>query len=164
MHVRPMITLVMTVAVTLFLMPEIRAVAAQDDQQCSEYQFTPPSFYPAGSSCKDVYNKNLQSRDVPGYYWITDGPSRVYCDMSYTGLACEEILYVNYHAVCDRSGYYRITNNEWVYCNMTAIAFSHDDLIASCVGVGGIWKRIAVFNVTAGDNCPSPWVKNTQHC
>ena len=156
--VQPMITSVIAAAATLFLMSEIRAVAAQDDQQCSEYQFTPP-FYP-GSSCQDIYDKNPESRDKPGYYWVTDGPSDVYCGMNYTGLDCEEI-YASYEAVRDRSGYYRITNNEWVYCNMTAAAFSYDDLITSCPGVGGVWRRIANLNVTAGDDCPSPWVNNS---
>ena len=75
--------------------------------------------------------------------------------MNYTGLDCEEI-YASYEAVRDRSGYYRITNNEWVYCNMTAIAFSRGDPLASCLGVGGIWRRIANLNVTAGYDCPSP--------
>ena len=162
--VRPMITSVIaaTAAATLFLMSEIRAVAAQDDQQCSEYQFTPP-FYP-GSSCQDIYGKNPESRDKPGYYWITDGPSNVYCGMGYTGLDCEEI-YASYDAIQirhgDRSGYYRITNNEWVYCNMTAAAFSYGDLVTSCLGVGGVWTRIANLNVTAGDDCPSPWISNS---
>ena len=44
-----------------------------------------------------------------------------------------------------------------------AIAVSHGDLISSCAGVGGIWKRIASFNITAGDDCPSPWVKSSHN-
>ena len=44
-----------------------------------------------------------------------------------------------------------------------AIAFSRGDLISSCVGEGGIWKRIASFNITAGDDCPSPWVKSSHN-
>ena len=82
---------------------------------------------------------------------ITDGPSRVYCGMGYSGLSCEDV-YINNVATRNKSGYYRINNNnEWVYCNMTAIAiaFSRGDLISSCVGVDegvdGIWKRIASF-------------------
>ena len=78
---QPMITSVIAAAAaaaaaTLFLISEIRAVAAQDDQQCSQYQFS-PLLYP-GSSCQDIYNKNPESRDKPGYYWITDGPSNTY--------------------------------------------------------------------------------------
>ena len=93
---------------------------------------------------------------------ITDGPSRVYCGMGYTGLSCEDI-YINNVETRDKSGYYRINNTEWVFCNMTAIAiaFSRGDLISSCVGVGGVWNRIASFNITAGDDCPSPWVKSS---
>jgi len=128
-----------------------KLVVAQDDQQCTEHRFDTP-FFP-GSSCEDIYNKNLQSRNMPGYYWILDGPLRVYCGMNYTGSSCEDI-YNNFAAVHNKSGYYRINNNEWVYCNMTGV-------ISSCAGVGGVWRRIASFNITAGDNCPSPWVKNT---
>ena len=140
---------------TLLLMSETRLVAAQDDQQCSEYQFDIP-FFP-GSSCEDIYNKNLQSRDKSGYYWITDGPSRVYCGMGYTGSSCEDI-YINNVATRDKSGYYRINNNghEWMFCNMR-------DMILSCAGRDGVWKRIASFNITAGDDCPLPWAKSSHN-
>ena len=89
--------------------------------------------------CEDIYNKNSQSRDISGYYWITDGLRRVYCDINYTGLSCEDI-YSNNPTIRDKSGYYRINDNEWVYCNMTDVAFSVGDLISSCVGMGGTWK------------------------
>ena len=141
-------------------MPATRLVTAQDDQQCSEYQFD-TSFFPS-NSCEDIYNKNLHSRDKSGYYWILDGPSRVYCGMNHTGLSCEDI-YNNNVTTRDKSGYYRIINNEWVFCNMTAIAFSRGDLMSSCVGVDGVWKRLASFNITAGDDCPSPWVKSSHN-
>ena len=73
-------------------MSETRLVVAQDDQQCSEYQFDNP-FFP-GNSCEDIYNKNPQTHHISGYYWITDGPSRVYCGMGYSGLSCEDV-YIN---------------------------------------------------------------------
>ena len=57
----------------------IEFVKATD--QCTEYRFKSP-FFP-GKSCEDIYNKNLESHDWPGYYWITDGPSKVYCGMTY---------------------------------------------------------------------------------
>jgi len=57
-------------------------VMATDDQ-CGVYQFKPP-FFP-GQSCEDIYNMNPESRDMSGYYWILNGPSRVYCGMTYTG-------------------------------------------------------------------------------
>ena len=135
-------------------MSATRLVVAQDDQQqCSEYQFDTP-FFP-GDSCEDIYNKNPQSRDKSGYYWILDGPSRIYCGMNYTGSSCED-TYVNNVGTRDKSGYYRINNTEWVYCNMR-------DMILSCAGVDGVWKRIAGFNITAGDECPSPWVKSSHN-
>jgi len=142
-------------AVTLILMLISKLAVAQDDQQCNEYRFDIP-FFP-GSSCKDIYNKNLQSRNKPGYYWILDGPSRVYCGMNYTGSSCEDVYNDNI-AVRNKSGYYRISNT-WTYCNMTAIASG--DVLPSCAGVGGGWKKIASFNITAGDSCPSPWVKSS---
>ena len=46
---------------------------------------------------------------------------------------------------------------------MTAIAFNLDDLMSSCAGMDGVWKRIAGFNITAGDDCPSPWVKSSHN-
>ena len=135
-------------------------VAAQDDQQCSKYPFDAP-FFP-GDSCEDIYNKNLQSRDKSGYYWILDGHLKcIVHGMNYTGLSCEYI-YINNVTTRNKSRYYRINNNEWVFCNMTAVA-SSGDLMSSCVGVGGVWKRIASFNITAGDDCPSPWVKSSHN-
>ena len=58
-------------------------------EQCSNYQFKSP-FYP-GESCEDIYNMNPESRNIPAYYIITNGPSRVYCGMTYTGSSCEDI-------------------------------------------------------------------------
>ena len=137
----------------------LRIAIGQEEEQCIEHQFDVP-FFP-GYSCEDIYNtKNSQSRDKSGYYWISDGPARVYCGMSYTGSSCDDI-YENNLAVRNKSGYYRISNNSWVYCNMTAITLSRGDVISSCLGIDGNWKRIAMFNITAGDDCPSPWMKSS---
>ena len=59
--------------------------------ECTEYQFRSP-FYP-GKSCEGIYmyNKNPEIHDRSGYYWITNGPTRVYCGMTYTGSSCEYI-------------------------------------------------------------------------
>jgi len=147
-----MIQAVIYCIVTVILTKEL--VIATD--QCTEYQFKSP-FYP-GVSCEDIYNKNSQSHDRPGYYWITDGPSRVYCGMTYTGSSCEDI-YDNNPETASRSGYYRINDTQWTYCNMTTIA---NGLISTCAGVGGGWTRIAHFNISAGDDCPAGWNKDTQ--
>ena len=48
-------------------------------EQCGVYKFKSP-FYP-GESCEDIYNKNTESHERSGYYWITDGPSKVYCGL-----------------------------------------------------------------------------------
>ena len=129
-------------------------VMAQTDQlQCNAYRFTPP-FHP-GVSCEDIYNKNPESQQRSGYYWITDGPRQVYCGMTYSGSSCEDI-YNNNPATGDKSGYYRINNSTWTFCNMTAIS-NADGFVPFCAGVGGGWKRIANIDISAGDDCPGEW-------
>ena len=140
--------------VTMILTKEL--VLAND--QCTEYQFKSP-FFP-GVSCEDIYNKNPESHDRSGYYWILDGPSDVYCGMNYTGSSCEDI-YNNNPETVDKSGYYRINESQWTYCNMTAIAIAKN-FISTCAGVGGGWRRIANINISAGDDCPGEWRKATQ--
>ena len=125
--------------------------------QCTKYRFKSP-FFP-GVSCEDIYNKNPESHDRSGYYWITDGPSRVYCGMNYAGSSCEDIYNSN-PEVCDKSGYYRINDSQWTYCNMTAT--NNGDTICTCAGVGGGWRRIAKIDISAGDDCPGKWRKATQ--
>ena len=124
------------------------------DGQCSEYQFK-SHFYP-GQSCEDIYNMNPESHDRSGYYWITNGPSRVYCGMTYTGSSCEDIYYNN-PETGDKSGYYRINNTQWTFCNMTEISV----IIPTCTGVGGGWRRIVNTNISAGDDFPSGWRRDT---
>ena len=128
-------------------------------EQCTVHQFKSP-FYP-GKSCEDIYNKNPESHVWPGYYWITDGPRRVYCGINYTGSSCVDI-YNSSPEVSDKSGYYRINDSQWTYCNMTAIAIAVGDFISTCAGMGGGWRRIANINISAGDDCPGEWRKATQ--
>ena len=123
-------------------------------EQCSEYQFKSP-FYP-GQSCQDIYNMNSESHDRSGYYWILDGPSRVYCGMTYTGSSCEDIYYNN-PETANKSGYYRINNTQWTFCNVAEIS----GFIPTCTGVGGGWRRIVHINISAGGDCPSGWRKDT---
>ena len=125
--------------------------------QCTRYYFKSP-FYP-GQSCEDIYNKNPESHERSGYYWITDGPSKVYCGMNYTGSSCEGI-YNNNPETRDKSGYYRIHDNQWTHCNMTAIIATN--FIPVCAGIGGGWRKIVHLNITAGDTCPGTWIKSTQ--
>jgi len=101
---------------TLFFTTELVMATTE---QCGVYEFKSP-FYP-GESCEDIYNKNTKSHERSGYYWITDGHSRIYCRMTYTGSSCEDIYYNN-PETGEKSGYYRINGNQWTYCNMTAIA------------------------------------------
>ena len=124
-------------------------------EECSEYQFRSP-FYP-GESCEDIYNMNPESHDKSGYYWILDGPRKVYCGMSYTGSSCEDI-YNNNPETGDKSGYYRININQWTFCNMTEITVA---TLPTCAGVGGGWRRIANMDISTGGDCPSGWRKDT---
>lgn len=81
------------------------------DDQCNHYQFRAP-FYPGiRRSCKDIYIMNPESWELPGYYWIIDSSTNVYCGMNYTGLqlSCEDI-YNNYPETSNKNGYYPINN------------------------------------------------------
>ena len=142
---------------TLLLTKEL---VMADDDQCTDFQFKSP-FLP-GESCEGIYNKNPESQTKPGYYWIL---SSEYCGMTYTGSSCDDIYYDN-PETGDKSGYYRI-NDKWTYCNMEEITKTvsptpaTDFIIPTCAGVGGGWKRIVNINISAGDDCPSGWRKDT---
>jgi len=125
------------------------------EERCTKYHFKSP-FYP-GESCEEIYTNNPESRNMPGYYWITDGPTRVYCGMSYTGSSCEDI-YNNNPDTADKPGYYFINKSQWTYCNFTEIAVG---FISTCAGVGGGWTRIVKIDISAGDDCPNGWRKDT---
>ena len=122
--------------ITVLVLCTNRLVVADD--QCTHYRFKSP-FYP-GSSCEDIYNKNPESREISGYYWITDGLRNVYCGMNYTGLSCEDI-YNNNPETGNKNGYYFINNNMWTFCNMTTIAAIADGIILSCAWCGGTMEK-----------------------
>ena len=103
----------------------------------------------------------MQAHNKPGYYWILDGPRDVYCGMTYTGSSCEDI-YNNNPEIREKSGYYRINSNQWIHCDMMAIATANGDFISTCAGVGGGWRRIVNINVSAGDDCPGEWRMATE--
>ena len=144
--------------ITVLVLSTNRLVVADD--QCTQYQFRAP-YYP-GRSCKDIYIMNPESREIPGYYWIIDSPTLVYCGMNYTGLSCEDI-YINNLETGDKNGYYPINNTQWTFCNMMYIAAVIGDghTISSCPSVGGGWRRIASINISAGDDCPTGWNKSS---
>jgi len=128
-------------------------------EQCTEHRFKSPfSVYP-GESCEEIYTNNPESRTMPGYYWITDGPTKVYCGMTYTGSSCGD-MYNNNPETGYKSGYYRI-NNTWTYCDLNSTTTSGTN-IPSCAGVRGSWRRITKIDISNGDNCPNGWLKDTQ--
>ena len=69
--------------------------------------------------------------------------------------SCEDI-YLNNPETGDKSGYYRISIDQWTYCNKTAI--STGDFIPTCAGG---WRRVAHIDVEAGDKFPTGWTKAT---
>ena len=108
------------------------------------------------SSCKDIHQKYPEYRNIPGHYWMDD-----YCGMEYSGASCEDI-HVKYPETRDKRGFYFI-GNEWVFCNMTAISMTIPSSAyhSSCAGVEGQWIKIGQFNISAGDDCPNGWHKDT---
>ena len=111
--------------VTVILTKEL--VIATD--QCTEYP-------PFGESCEDIYNKNPDSHQCSGYYWIV---KRVFYGMTYTGSSCHYI-YNKYPEIYknnpkEKSGYYRLNNNQWTYCNMTEITANDADFTSTCAVV-----------------------------
>ena len=113
------------------------------------------SFLP-DDSCESIYNNDVESREWSGYYWITKS------DVSYTGSSCMNI-YNKHPETRIKSGYYRISNNQWTFRNMTEIDYNITTYhsIPTCAGVGGGWRKIAKVDISAGDNCPSGWNKDT---
>ena len=141
-----MLQAVIYYTVTMILTKEL--VIATD--QCTEYQFK-SSFFP-GESCEDIYNKNAKSHKTmkwPGYYTIV---YKVYCGMTYTGSSCENIFkkYPEIHRnnPKEKSGYYRLNNNQWTYCDMTEIAPGAGDFISMCsvVEVGESRMKSTSYN------------------
>ena len=144
----PWITLLATILIQELL-------TATSAEQCiggvdhqSGLAFSPGS---RQSSCKDIHEKYPEYRNISGYYWMAH-----YCGMNYTGQSCEDI-YAKNPEIRSQPGFYLI-NNQWVFCNMTAIAISN--YRSTCAGIGGRWTRIAHFNTNSGDDCPSGWIKN----
>ena len=137
--------------VTVILTKEL--VIATD--QCTEHQFKPP----IGESCEDIYNKNPESHQCSGYYWIV---KRVFCGMTYTGLSCH-CIYNKYPEIYknnpkEKSGYYRLNNNQWTYCNMTEIAANDADFTSTCAVVEVIKSTYQSF--LPGESCESIYNNN----
>ena len=127
--------------------------------QCTEYQFKTP-FFP-GVSCEDIYSKNPESHWCSGYYWTV---KRVFYGMTYTGSSCEHI-YNKYPEIYksdpkEKSGYYRLNNKQWTYCNMTEIAASDDDFTSTCAAVEVIKSTYQSF--LPGESCESIYNNNAE--
>ena len=150
--------------VTVILTKEL--VIATDN--CTENQFKSPFSY-VGESCEDIYNKNTKSQKWPGYYTIV---YKVYCGMSsYTGSSCENIFkkYPEIHRINakEKSGYYRLNNSQWTYCDMSEIAAGAVDFISMCsvVEVGESRRKSTICNHQSflpGKSCESIYNDNVR--
>ena len=114
-----------------------------------------------GESCEDIYNKNPESHQCSGYYWIV---KRIFCGMTYTGSSCHYI-YNKYPEIYknnpkEKSGYYRLNNNQWTYCNMTEIAAKDDGFICSYATVEVIKSTYQSF--LPGQSCESIYNNNAE--
>ena len=79
--------------------------------------------------------------------------SRYGFDKDHPGLSCADIYYKNSESH-GKSGYYFINStDDHVYCDMEL----------ECAGTKGGWMRIADVDTRRGDECPSGWVKSSQH-
>ena len=149
---------------TVILTKELIICIASDN--CTEYQFKTPFSY-VGESCEDIYNKNTKSHKWPGYYTIA---YKVYCGMSsYTGSSCENIFkkYPEIHRLNpkEKSGYYRLNNSQWTYCDMSEITAGAADFISMCsvVEVGESRKKSTNYNYQSflpGISCESIYNSN----
>ena len=124
--------------------------------QCTEYQFKSP-----GVSCEDIYNKNPESHNCSGYYWIV---KRAFCGMTYTG-SSSHYIYNKYSEIYknnpkEKSGYYHLNNNQWTYCNMTEIAAKDDDFVYKCATVEVIKSTYQSF--LPGQSCESIYNNNAE--
>ena len=140
--------------VTVILTKEL--VIATD--QCTEDQFK--SFFLFGESCEHIYDNNPESHNWSGYYWIVQ---RVFCGMTYTGSSCEYI-YNKYPEIYknnpkDKSGYYRLNNNQWTYCNMTEIA-STDTFTCTSNAIEIVKSTYQSF--LPGESCESIYNNNPE--
>ena len=130
-------------------------------EQCIEHWFKSP-FFP-GVSCEDIYNKNPESHQCSGYYWIVQS-SKVFCGMTYTGSSCEHI-YNKYPEIYknnpkEKSGYYRLSNKQWTYCNMTEIAANNDEFTSTCAAVEVI--KFTYQSFLPGESCESIYNDNAE--
>ena len=146
-----MLQVVIYYIITVILTKEL--VIATD--QCTKYQFRSP-----GVSCEDIYNKNPDSRQCSGYYWIV---KRVFCGMTYTG-SSSDYIYNKYPEIYknnpkEKSGYYRLNNNQWTYCNMTEIAANDADYCTSTCAVVEIIKS-TYQSFLPGESCESIYNNN----
>ena len=123
-----------------------------------------------GSSCEDIYNNNPETGDKSGYYRIND--KWTYCNMkeissttritptttttiiSTTTIMSPTTKTISLSMVCP-------TPTTATVLPTISPTTSAGDFIPTCAGVGGGWRRIANIDISAGDDCPSGWRKDT---
>jgi len=162
-----------------------------DDDQCIDFQFkspflpgesceeiynknpesqTKPGYYwilsreycgmnYTGSSCEDIYHNNPETGDKSGFYRIND--KWTYCNMEEV---TSNIVTPTTTVTVLSTTTVMSTFTETITLSKispTPTPTPSTDFIPTCAGVGGGWKRIVNINISAGDDCPSGWRKDT---
>jgi len=112
-----------------------------------------------GSSCEDIYNNNPETGDKSGYYRIND-TQWTYCNMEEVSSTTRITPTTTTTVISTTTIMSTITESVSLsmICPTTTPA-AH--FIPTCAGVGGGWTRIVNINISAGDDCPSGWRKDT---
>ena len=121
-----------------------------------------------GSSCEDIYNDDPETGDKSGYYRIND--KWTYCnmkDMSTTRITPTttttiiSTTTITYMSTTTKAISPSSTPTTATLLPKMSPAISAGDFISMFAGVCEGWKRIINFDISAGDDCPSGWRKDT---
>ena len=120
-----------------------------------------------GSSCEDVYNNNPETGDKSGYYHIND--KWTYCNMKEVSSTTRIAPTVTTTFISTTTIMSTITKSVSLCPTPTTTTLIPTispttpgvDFISTCAGVSGGWKRIVKIDISAGNDCPHGWRKDT---
>ena len=85
--------------------------------------------------------------------------------MTYIGWSCE-FIYKKYPKIKNnpkqKSGYYRLNNNQWTYCNMTEIAANDADFTSTCAFPVVEIIKSTYQSFLPGESCESIYTNNPE--
>ena len=119
-----------------------------------------------GSSCEDIYNNNPETGNKSGYYRISD--KWTYCNMKEI-TSTTRITPTTTTTIISTTTIMSTTTKTISLSKVSPIPIvasslptkTAGDFIPTCAGMGGGWKRIVIIDISAGDDCPSGWRKET---